>query len=166
MVTPDRQAKSIGQEQTFGENLTSPEAVLAALLAHTEEVAFRLRRSRVRGRAVAVKIRSGAFKTITRRRTVAEASDLTADLWPIARALFNEWASTRFVPVRLIGVTVSDLQHADDQPLLFGHLLNDRRRHAETAMDTINARFGSRTISRAHDQQLGTRSSSAMLPRD
>jgi DNA polymerase-4 len=42
-VVPDHNAKSIGQEQTFGENLASPDAVRDVLLEQVEQVGRRLR---------------------------------------------------------------------------------------------------------------------------
>ena len=62
-VTPDHHAKSIGQEQTFGEDLTDPEDVRATLLGHAEQVAARLRRHHLRAARITVKIRDGEFKT-------------------------------------------------------------------------------------------------------
>src|SRR4029434_911105 len=75
-VTPDSQAKSIGQEETFGATLTDPQAVRDVMLAQAEQVGSRLRRHHLRARGVTVKIRFGQFKTITRAIALPAPTDL------------------------------------------------------------------------------------------
>lgn len=106
-VVSDREAKSIGQEQTFGENLVDPGDVTDVMLQQAEQVGERLRRHGLRAATVTVKIRYGDFQTITRRKTLAEPTDSTSAIWAAARDLFDDWARRSFRPVRLIGVTAS-----------------------------------------------------------
>lgn len=117
-VVPDHEAKSIGHETTFFENLGDPEDVRAALLRLTENAAFRLRRKGRRARVVTVKIRFGDFETITRARTLDTPTDRTDDLWHAARACFDDWAAGAFSPVRLIGVSTSRFEESA-QGMLF-----------------------------------------------
>ena len=76
-VTPDRQAKSIGQEETFGTNLADPAELRKILFAQAEQVGRRLRKAGLRAKSVWVKIRFGDFKTITRQATLGDPTDLT-----------------------------------------------------------------------------------------
>ena len=148
-VTCDRDAKSIGQEQTFGENLTDPESVRAVMLEQSEEVGARLRKNGHTARTVTVKIRFGDFKTITRRTTLEKPTDATADIWAAARELFNTWAAKSFEPVRLIGVTAGNFAEQDAQLELFADPLAGRNRKLDGVVDAINQRFGSAKIHRA-----------------
>ena len=73
-VAPREPAKSIGKEVTFPTDIESAEAVERVLLALSEKVGYRLRRTGCKGRTVQLKLRLGDFRTYTRSRTLAEAS--------------------------------------------------------------------------------------------
>ena len=147
-VTPDSQAKSVGQEETFGHNLEDPQAVRDVMLAQAEQVGSRLRRYHLRARGVTVKIRFGDFQTITRAAALPAPTDLTGDIWTHAVALFDRWAASEFQPVRLIGVTATRLTSDGEQLDLFAAAENERKRRLDGTLDRINARFGRRSIHR------------------
>lgn len=146
-VVPNREARSIGQEQTFGQNLDDPQTVRHVMRGQSEEVGRRLRRHGLLARSVTVKIRFGDFQTITRQSTFDEPTDLTDDLARAATALFDAWAASAFQPVRLIGVTTGNLGHAA-QPSLFPDAQRQRRRELDRTLDAIASRFGSDTVQR------------------
>jgi DNA polymerase-4 len=147
-VTPDREAKSIGQEQTFGVDVADVEAVRGVLLEQAEQVAARIRRHELRARSVTVKIRFGDFQTITRRCTLPQASDSTAEIWKAAREQFERWAVGEFKPVRLIGVSAGSFDAADAQLDLFANPQSQKQKELDRAVDRINAKFGGTTIRR------------------
>jgi DNA polymerase-4 len=146
-VVTDREAKSIGHEQTFEVDAADAQAVRDVLLELTEQVGFRLRRHGLHARGVSVKIRFGDFKTVTRSATLREASDLTTDLWLAARGLFDRWAKA-FVPVRLIGITAERLQLAEAEEGLFVDQERVRQRRLDDVADRIKKRFGKGAIRR------------------
>jgi DNA polymerase IV len=149
-VVPDHEAKSIGHETTFHEDVADPESVRSVLLGLTEGVARRLRRKSRLARTVTCKIRFGDFQTITRTRTLEPATDATADLWQAARGTFDAWAARDFRPVRLIGVQAGGLgERGDTQLGLFDEGGGDRRRALDEASDAVALRFGSGAIRRA-----------------
>ncbi len=148
-VVPDREAKSIGQEETFGHDLADPDAVRTVLLAHVEEVARRMRQHGQFARAVVVKIRFGDFETITRRTTLERPTDATADLWLAARSLFDTWAGKAFQPVRLIGMSATDFAAPDGQLDLFAAGTQEKQRRLDAAMDKIQAKFGKNGVRRS-----------------
>jgi DNA polymerase-4 len=147
-VTPDDQAKSIGHEQTFGQDLADPEEVRRVMLEQSEQVSARLRRHRLFARGVTVKIRYGDFQTVTRARKLDAPADTTQPIWHAARELFDTWAR-EFKPVRLIGVTATRLTEGEPQLELFADLVSEKQRRVDSAVDRINARFGKAAIGRA-----------------
>jgi DNA polymerase-4 len=147
-VVADREAKSIGQEQTFGIDLPEPDSVRDVLLEQAEQVGRRLRRHGVRARAVVVKIRFGDFQTITRRTMLEEPTDATTRLWNAARDLFDTWAASGFRPVRLIGVTAVELTTDSPQLQLFPDPEVQRQRRLDQTLDRISGRFGANAIRR------------------
>lgn len=147
-VTPDAQARSIGHEQTFDVDLADPAAVRHVMLEQAEQVGRRLRKHALLARTVTVKIRFGDFQTITRSQTLDAPSDVTQRLWLTARGLFDEWAARSFSPVRLIGVSASQLTTTAGQLALFPDHDADRQHRLDRATDAIVERFGKRSIRR------------------
>lgn len=149
-VAPDRTAKSIGQEQTFHENISDADHLRDILLEQVEEVAMRLRRKGRLAQTVTLKIRYGEWRTITRSRTLDAPTDVTQVLWDAARAIFDAWAKTSLGPLRLLGMQCS--QFTDEAQLpLFGQSVNEKLQRLDRALDRINAKHGERTVARGRE---------------
>ena len=152
-VVPDSQAKSIGHEQTFEEDVEDAGEVRDVLLAQADAVGRRLRRHAVRARGVSVKIRYGDFETITRQATLPEPTDVTDDLRRAASEIFERWADASFRPVRLIGVTATRLTEGGAQLPLFGAEEVERKRRLDRTLDALQERFGGAAIWRGGTQR-------------
>ena len=74
-VVPDRDAKSIGAEETFDEDLAGAEALAPRVHAQALRVAQRLRRAGLRARTVQLKLKRADFTLVTRRATLDEPTD-------------------------------------------------------------------------------------------
>jgi DNA polymerase-4 len=151
-VVPEREAKSIGAEETFAVDLTSRAVCDRELVRLVDRVSARLRRAGVQARTVTLKIRYGDFETRTRARTLPAATDVSTVLLATARELLDALDCSR--GVRLLGVSLSQLEEgADTQGVL---LLDDedsragarveRRAAVEHAVDAVRDRFGSRSV--------------------
>jgi DNA polymerase-4 len=147
-VTPDRQAKSIGQETTFGVDLADRDELRQNLFTQAEQIARRLRKAGLRAKSVWVKIRYGDFKTITRQMTLADASDGTTTLYEAACGLFDAWASEGFSPVRLIGMAGKNLVEGEGQLSLFPDPAAAKQEKVDLLMDAINGKLGKSAIRR------------------
>ncbi len=148
-VTPDTEAKSIGQETTFPVDLGELDALRAVLLEHVEQVGRRLRRHGLRARTVTVKLRTGDFTTRTRSATLPSATDVTGELWATAQGLLSAWAARGVRPLRLLGVTASGLTTARGEQLpLFADPARQKQRQLDAALDGITERFGRGAVRR------------------
>src|SRR5262249_57315260 len=85
-VVPDREAKSVSTETTFAHDVDDREVLRVWLLELVDHLASRLRQARLHARAVEVKVRSSDFRTRTRSRALAEATNRTDVLWQGAAA--------------------------------------------------------------------------------
>jgi DNA polymerase-4 len=149
VVTPDSRAKSVGQEQTFALDIDQPDELRRVLLQQTEQVGRRLRRHRLAARTVTLKLRHGDFTTLTRSETLDAATDVNHELWAAAGAIFDNWVKREFHPLRLLGMTASQLVPAGGGQLdLFASPDRDRQRKLDAAMDAIVDRFGDRAVRR------------------
>lgn len=147
-VVTDREAKSIGHEETFADDLGSEAEVAERLLPLVEDTARRLRRQGARAGTVTIKIRLCDFTTLTRSQSLDEPTDCTDALWNAARMMLRLWAADGFRPVRLIGVHCSSLQRGDDGGGLFPDLDRERHRALDAATDRIARRFGADAVRR------------------
>lgn len=147
-VVPDREAKSIGQEQTFGVDVAVPADVRLVLFEQVEQVARRLRKHRLCARTISLKLRYGDFETITRSATLENSTDVTAQLWLAASGLFDKWCKAGFRPIRLIGMSATQLSHGESQMTLFLDSKNERSKKVDAVADRITAKFGTKAIRR------------------
>jgi DNA polymerase-4 len=147
-VVSDREAKSIGQEQTFGLDVAIPEDVRQVLFEQVEQVGRRLRKHALTARSVSLKLRYGDFETITRSMTLEHATDGTSELWLAASGLFDKWCESGFRPIRLIGMSAAQLSRGGSQMSLFSDPIQERLKKVDAVADQITAKFGTKAIRR------------------
>jgi DNA polymerase-4 len=152
-VVPERDAKSIGAEETFGADLHTVAACERELVRLTDRACARLRAAGLTARTVNVKIRFATFETRTRARTLPEATDTSTVVLGVARALLADFDVGR--GVRLLGVSLSQFDSvAAVQTVLdlTGDAASEqgrrteRRAAVERAVDEVRDRFGSRAV--------------------
>ncbi len=155
-VIPDGTARSIGAEETYEEDLLTPEAIGATLLDHSIRVARRLVRADLRARTVTVKIKYADFSIRSRSVTLPEAEQDTDALHRAALACLAR-VPLQGRRVRLTGVSVSGIETGPPEPRLFTDAAAERRR----ALEQVSARIADRF----HDEGAVTRASLVRRPR-
>jgi DNA polymerase-4 len=139
--------KSMGHEYTLPEDLSDREAIGSHLLRLSDQVGRRLRVDGYLGRVIAVKFRDARFKTTIRQRALPEVTDDENVIYGTASVLLDEnWNGK---PLRLVGVSVSDLVSAQGfhQHDLFA--TDQRRRKMTEAADALRDKFGDAVLIRA-----------------
>ena len=106
-VVPDREAKSVSQEETFERDLTDVVVLGREIDAMATRVGARLRASATSGRTVTLKLRRYDFTTMTRSQTLPQPTDDGRQIAAIARRLLTEAGTGG--GLRLLGVGVSGL---------------------------------------------------------
>jgi DNA polymerase-4 len=145
-VEPDREAKSIGHEETFARNTHLVSEMRTHLVRLADAVASRLRKAGVGARTLTLKVRfDDGFTTITRSTTGSEAIDsaevIVAMLGPIMDTIDPSPG------IRLVGVSGSNRGPVFHQLTLYA-AADDAPVHGATdaAMDVIRDRFGADAI--------------------
>jgi len=142
-VTPQREEKSVGAEETFPVDVDDPEIIKNELLRLSGRTARALRGAGCVARTVTVKLRLASFKTITRSRTLGEPTDVAKEIYAIACALYEGSGLDTRARLRLVGVRATGLRPAAGAAR---QLAFDERqagwREAEQAVDRIDRRFG------------------------
>lgn len=148
-VTPDSEAKSISQEETFTPDLEGLEKMKRVLLDQAEQVGWELRKQKLKGCTVTIKVRYPDFTTVTRSHTLPFPTDQGIEIYQTALKLLSKTEALQ-KKARLLGVGASNLLRQDDPEQLI--LFDSRRKQVQRstqAMDRIWDKFGPEAIKRA-----------------
>jgi DNA polymerase-4 len=138
-VIPYEPPKSVSHEETFEHDLDADEDILLELLDLSGRVASRLREDGYRARTVVLKARLANFQTITRSRTLSDATDIGAEVYRTVAELYRALPGQRR-RIRLLGVQATGLVQASVEQLALLH--EERWGALERALDRIERRFG------------------------
>lgn len=150
LVEPDRAVKSIGSEETFGDDLTDAREVRRNLLRMADTVARRCREQGLTARTITLKIRYGDFSTITRAKTLDAPVDTAQAIMTVVDQLLAEVDVA--AGVRLAGVSARNFAELDPQLSLFAEFdepstrTDAEWREASRAIDRIREKFGDDAI--------------------
>lgn len=141
-VVPDEPDRSTGAEETFHSDVDDPVIIHRELLRLAERTAGNLRAGGHVARTVTVKVRFADFKTITRSRTLHQATDVGHEIYQLACELFDGLGLDR-ARIRLVGVRAEGLRSAAGAPrqMEIGAPVRGWR-EAELASDAAAVRFG------------------------
>jgi DNA polymerase-4 len=143
-VVADREAKSIGAEETFNEDLVGTEALRPPLHAQALRVGRRLRRSGLRARGVHLKLKLCDFTIVTRQMTLEAATDDGQTLYRAVSDLLDKNLPT--LPVRLTGVSAQGLEAVEAVQTSLLAPKPTPRDALNRALDAINTRFGASAV--------------------
>jgi len=142
-VEPSVREKSVGSEETFETDISDPVLIRRELLRLSRRTATALRSGGLAARTISVKLRKADFTTITRARTLPEATSETQLIYATACALYAASGLSGQARLRLVGVRAAGLvpaAAAATQLTLEGR--GAAWRDAESALDKITGRFG------------------------
>lgn len=160
-VLSQREAKSLGHDETFAVSLTSRDEVLDQCRHHAGVVARALRAHALVARTFSVILRFDDLESLSRSQTLSFGVDDESAITAVTQALVRSVAFTR--PVRLLGVYASSFLHrADNQVQLsfdVGSPASDRQcaidqsrerqvsaASLRDALDDIRRRFGAQSV--------------------
>jgi len=137
--------KSVGHEYTFPEDVSDIDELRGILAWLTGAVVQRMRQMNAVARTVQLKLRYDDFRTFTRRRTAGIVScekDAYRHLEDLLCGIIERGKS-----VRQLGVVLSGLRYSESVlPEIDGLFPEHARRHARTAIDEIQNRYGTCSI--------------------
>ena len=145
-VTSDAPVKSISNETTFFKDTSDSDILDGHIWRLAEKVSDRAKARDLAGRVVTLKLKRKDHKSLSRRVTLRDPTQIADRIYRTARDLFGQVGPQG--PYRLIGVGLSDLVGDADSDLT-SDLLDPnaaKRTKAERATDAIRAKFGSDAI--------------------
>ena len=143
-VKPERERKSVSAETTFEDDVADHQTLKDRLWPLCVKVADRMKAEAIAGRVATLKLKTDAFRTLTRRRTLNQPAQLADTLYrTCAELIDSEPAGVRY---RLIGAGYSVLEPAAGDA---GDLLDPdalKRAAAERAVDAAREKFGGSAV--------------------
>jgi DNA polymerase-4 len=135
--------KSVGHSMTLERDIDDPPEIRRFLLQLSEMVGSRARRYNVSGRTIHLYVRyADFFSSWGKQTTLKSYINLSDEIYRAALAILNTVELEQ--PVRLLGISLSNLKHQAEQLPLF----EDERKKlfATQAMDALNDRFGRMSV--------------------
>ena len=147
-VVPHHDAKSIGHELTFSQDIIELEVAKKELLALANKVAHRMRKHMIEGKTITLKVKYSDFVLKTRSITLTEATDDGSEIFTKACELLTKTAVGKR-PVRLLGISLSQLTFlgSGEQLSLFHESLESKKRKdLHKALDSLYEKHGKKSI--------------------
>lgn len=141
-------AKSMSQETTFSADTDDVEKIEHTLFFLCTDLSRLLRNEGIAGRTVTLKIRLEDFTTFTRSESHCDLIDGSNDIYKIIIKLFRNF-DRQEKKVRLIGVSVSNLNTSAEKQLSLFEAQKDSQSKADQVMDLVQQKFGVRSIKKA-----------------
>ncbi len=141
-LLPD--AKSIGNSMTLDKDCIDTGMIKAYIIELSGLVGQRLRHEGFQCKSVVLTIRYSNFETLSFHKRLSITTDSTIDIYNAGTSLLKQHGIK--MPVRLIGVTASDLSRYSTESLF---LPERKLRKALKTMDNINDKYGESTITMA-----------------
>ncbi|WP_299296243.1 DNA polymerase IV [uncultured Erythrobacter sp.] len=111
-VRAHRIRKSVGGERTFSDDISSGAQLRETLENTIDYVWDSIERTKARGRTVTLKMKFTDFQNMTRSKSVSHWIETKEEFGRLSRELLEE-ALPLPMPIRLMGLTLSNLDHGD-----------------------------------------------------
>lgn len=138
--------KSVGNSYTFAKDLLTEQDIRANTLALCDRVSWRMRKQRFSASTVSVFLRykdfAGAHKEQRFKEPLKDGLQIYKNAWRMIDSVRNPYS-----PIRLIGVSVSNLHSGNGSIPLFKH--DQKHERVLSALDTIQEKYGSGSWQRA-----------------
>lgn len=152
-VETEHERKSVSQETTFAQDVSDPRELKSTLRRLSAGVSRHLKRQRLAGATVRLKLRWSDFATPTRQTTLANPTDDEDEIYRTVVELFDRlW--TRGRPVRLLGVGVDGLGKPPLQMSLWDKP-DERVERLQQTLRSVRRRYGDDAIRRGDELDLG-----------
>ncbi len=138
-------AKSVSSERTLAKDLADYGPLEDKLWSISETVAGDLKRKKLAGLTITLKLKTSMHRIVTRSRTLDAPTQLAGTLFEVGSDLLKPLIDG--TPYRLIGIGVGHFRPLSeaDQPDLI-EPARTKRADVEKAMDSLKSRFGGSTV--------------------
>ncbi len=148
------EARSISHETTFSIDVADLETIQQTLSGLSQRLGHRLRHHRYMARTIGLKLRYSNFQTVSRERTLPQATGFDHEIYRAALELFQA-TYDRSQKVRLLGVRASNLATEMRQASLLDREREQKMGRALETADQLRDRFGFDAVRFARSLEKG-----------
>ena len=146
--TEEVQAKSYSEQETFSVDLKEFEAVERSIKRMLDSLMNKLRLEGRRARTLTLKIRYPDFSDTSHGQSLALATDLESEFYPLVKPLLKEvWKKKQ--ALRLVSVRISGVDEGESQLEMFSQM-EDKRRKLAGVLDRLNAISKDGVVKKGH----------------
>lgn len=145
MPTGSTMMKSYSNSTTLSHDVTDLGEVYIILLKLCQSVCMRMRTESFSCQTVTVQIKYADFSVTSKQHHMKKPIDDTDAIYTLAKELFCAlWSNA---PVRLLGVSLSDLTEAQDEQItIFSDMTRRKHQKLDAVCDDIRKKFGNYAI--------------------
>lgn len=147
-VIPYTDAKSLSHEVTFSKDTDDVDKLRQTLFYLSNEVSQGLRKDKLKGKTITLKIRLSDFSTFTRSKSFTHYLNASNEIYDVAMQLFSLF-NRMGKKVRLLGVAVSNLDNATGEQISMFDDFEATKSRSDRVMDLIHEKFGPDAIKKA-----------------
>ncbi len=148
-IHTSHEVKSVSNETTFALDIGDVQVLYETLHSLSESVGRRLRKKKLKGSTIKLKLRWSDFTTLTRQVTLSDPTNDDREIYTAVKEVFNNtWEKGK--PVRLLGVGVTQFDNPVKQLSLWD-VPNKKDANLFTAVDEVKNRYGKNSIMRGSD---------------
>ncbi len=147
------QPKCIGNSITLPQDIYNLNRLNEILLALSEQVAFRLRKHKLKASVISVQIKTKDFASFSHQKTLTSPTNITKEIYETSKELLANLHQNR--AVRLIGIQTSKLVEKDQGQLsIFEEHTNPKQEKIEDVMENLKKKYGYGIITRAGEMKV------------
>lgn len=139
---------SLGRMVTLSHDLLEPDQVAQVLLTLADSVGRKVRKEKSKTRTVTLTIKDATFQSHSFSISLPEPTDLTEKIYDVSYALYVEKWQLTGRPIRLLGISVSNLQSGIEQLSIFNEEDVSASKLTQT-VDALRDRFGTQAVLKA-----------------
>jgi len=149
VISETEELKGISNEITLDHDVSLKVELEQYLLYLSDKVARRLRKSNRYAFVVAIILKDKYFKRITRQTKLKNATNVTDEIYEIAKTILEDMGEIE--PVRLIGLRLTNLVEKNERQVsLFDDIeTHDNDESLDKMVDMLKDKFGSNIVKKA-----------------
>ena len=131
--------KSVSHSKTSSYDLTDIEEIYNFILDVVNNTCIRLRHENMKTKNVSVTLKTNNFDIYSSSNTLDTATDSTNEIFKISKNIFN--TMYRKEPIRLIGISLSCLEHGGITQLNMFDCINEKNCKIDKTVDSILEKY-------------------------
>ncbi len=152
VITQVEDPKSIGNSVTLPKDYTNKDEILKVLVALAEQVTYRLRKHNLLANTVRVQLRTKDFMDYSHQKKLPYATSSTKEVISLAKNILYEMYKNE--PIRLIGLSVDNLESKEDTQISLFTPNNDKQEKIDYVLDSLKQRYGYQAVKRAGELDI------------